>query len=486
MVPTPEIVHASLNRTLRGLAPLYQARITSRYERLLPLLRLLLRPRDIYERNRAWPGVRPIGKEATTYLSPSESWRARDVIVAYAIQSQADSDELWDLFYAYCRYGPIGLVDAFLEDTVEFAPREILEYTRFLRVGKHPRSDPGVYVGELLDAYADTLGIPRLPAFVSRYLFASQRLLDRWFLPEHDTTSNQPKTIRRLNTAHMYPHHTWMYWAAPFPVQCFVNDYHPTPVEPWLCGFTDMSSGEIMDVQVSIGKPSTSNFGIGLRQALWHFDASWWPARGIPDRIVVPEVIVETLSEFSSALAMMHCQLYPAEKVNDTASWLPTATSSWFAQLFHVVATRPAVTVSQLRQLVVEFFHDAALTVSSKATPSVFAEASTSLPWGHEIASALLLPTVGQQQVHGGVISVFAVPYDVAALGMTDGSRVDVRFDPWDARWVYIVEAYAQVRRVAAIGFEHRTTWFELLRKPELLRLFDQLTQVTRKVASYE
>lgn len=455
-----------LQRSVDGLSAPYHTRVVERYNQILPLLFMLLRPRDIYERNRAWPGVRPPGKAATTYLSPQESWRARDVISAYAVQGQEDADVLWTFFAAYCQYGPIGLIDALTTDDDAFAPREIHAYARFLRVGKHPRSDPGIYVRELINTYADMRGIPRLPTFLSRYVFASQRLLDRWFFPEQHQTADQPKVTRRLNRTQSYPHHTWTYWAAPLPFPCVLHQEDSTCVVPWLCGFSDVASGTHMDIQVSLGVPTAAVFGIGLRQAIWHCGCTWWPARGIPDHIVVPPALLNSCRRFATPLLLMHCDLHAQDYGENAQAYGIDVQTPWFTQMVDALTLRELGTITQLQHRLAAYVHDTVAPASTRTPPTTFTVEATSLPWGHEIGSTLLLPSAGLHYLSQGVVTVFGVPYAVQTLDNDASIPVDVRFDIWDARQVYLVTEWARVHRAAAVAFEHGTSWWDLLHPP--------------------
>jgi hypothetical protein len=101
----------SILRALTDLLPEHQVIVAQQYKRLLPVLLLLMRPRDILERNRTWPGISPKGKQATRYLTVKWARQARVTIQSYATESGEDPDLLWQLCRAYFRYGPIGLID---------------------------------------------------------------------------------------------------------------------------------------------------------------------------------------------------------------------------------------------------------------------------------------------------------------------------------------------------------------------------------------
>lgn len=137
---------------------------------------------------------------------PRRVRQARDIIDAYAVQHDEDKDEVWHLFYAYCRYGSIGLLDALPVDTVPLMPEELQTCALFHRLGKHPRSDVGIYIRQLLSTYANDLGYALLPPFLARYAFAQERKLEHWYLPEGDATEHVTKTTRRLNLQQDYPH----------------------------------------------------------------------------------------------------------------------------------------------------------------------------------------------------------------------------------------------------------------------------------------
>lgn len=142
----------SIDRAIRGLSVEHRQIIQERYARLLPVLNILMRSHDIYERNRTWPGTRPLGKVATSWLDPKRVPYARDIIYAYSAQVDEENDILWKLFYAYCRYGPIGLLDALPINDVSVIPYELQQCATFHRLAKHPRSDAGIYIRQLLNA----------------------------------------------------------------------------------------------------------------------------------------------------------------------------------------------------------------------------------------------------------------------------------------------------------------------------------------------
>jgi len=166
-------IKPSIQRAVRGLAPEYQQVVIERYERILPVLFQKLTGRDILERNRAWPGCSPQGKGATTLLTHRGLRDLRDAIKTYVNQyPEENADELYALLYAYCRYGPIGLLEAMPSHLPSLMDERLQELADFHRLGKHPRSDTGIYIRNLLEHYCDALGIPRLPDFVARYTYA--------------------------------------------------------------------------------------------------------------------------------------------------------------------------------------------------------------------------------------------------------------------------------------------------------------------------
>ena len=482
MVPTPEIIQASLNRTLRGLTPLHQARITSRYERLLPLLRLLLRPRDIYERNRAWPGVRPIGKEATTYLSPSESWRARDVIVAYAIQSQADPNELWDLFYAYCRYGPIGLVDALDADESIWVPEALQACAQFHRLAKHPRSDAGSYIRELLAEYATALQVDTLPDFLARYVFVAERRLTNWFVGEHAKTAHLVKTTRRLNLDQDYPHQCWFMKSSQFPFTCILSERHPTAVQPWLLWCWDHHTGETQGVVITPYQPTIHDVLRCYRWSIWHYEAPWWSSRGAPERLILPNQSTPLESTTKLAFVYTHCQCVPSNKTDaanvldaseDTPLWygLPGDFTEWLAYIGDgfINARRRPTTVAELRTRLLDYFQELTEQMATRSTPSFLSSQGVSLPWSQDAAAVLLLPSAGVHVLNGQEVYVFGVPYRRSSPSQRTSTSADIRFDPDDARLVYLVHNSASIEVAHARDFEHPAAWIELVDDPSLI-----------------
>lgn len=302
----------SIERSLRGLSAEHGQIVQSRYNRLLPVLHILMRWHDIYERNRAWPGTSPTGKVATSWIAPSQAAQARDVIDAYATQVGEERDQLWKLFYGYCRYGPLGLIDALPDDTPPLIPQQLQEFATFHRLAKHPRSDAGMYIRELLDAYANDLGYPRLPAFVARYAFIEERKLERWFFPKEKATEKIAKTTRRLNVSNYYPHRRWQAGIVQLPLTCRLAQRHQLSIQPWLTWMADIHTDTLMGFRLSPHPPTTWDILLTFRWSIWHYDAPWWNARGTPDELVVPPTATGLDVLASKSLSYLRVALHSA------------------------------------------------------------------------------------------------------------------------------------------------------------------------------
>jgi hypothetical protein len=474
-----EQLKPSIARALQGLSGEYQDLVVQRYLRLRPVLLMLLRPRDILERNRTWPGAHPRGKAATTYLVPREANRARDVIDAFAASVNENPNELWVLFREWCRYGPIGLINAVSSDLTPVISDELQECVAFHRLAKHPRSDAGTYIRELLDVYADQLGQPRLPRFIARYAWAMDRKIDRWFASESEKTEHIPRTTRRLNLEKSYPHRRWIVRLIPLSIRCTLSRRHPIPTEPWLVSIDDECAGDQMGFRLCRAVPTAADLWLTLRWSIWHHDAPWWPVRGAADEVVVPDELnvahsdqqalsylrmrvssVNAQHPLSAAGAGCHSNSLPHHVV----SWLEYQTRKTLSDARH------GMTLADLRLALLDLLREAPRENGiPRATPIALAESGCSLPWGHGIAAALLLPSGGIHRVHQGMVSLWGVPFDLTASGLPDGKEVDIRYDPDDARRTYAVYDNARVVPAPACAFEHRTTWLELVTDPAVL-----------------
>jgi hypothetical protein len=118
---------------------------------------------------------------------------------------------------------------------------------------------------------------------------------------------------------------------------------------------------------------------------------------------------------------------------------------------------------------VLDYLRDASATTSAVNPPNMLIVQGVSLPWESGLAATLLLPSAGETIVRDGKVWPFGVPFDAAAGDIPDGQSVDVRYDPMDARYVYLVYKSAHVRRVSASAFEHRVAWAELVDDPAML-----------------
>ncbi len=290
----PPVIAPSIHRVLCGLTPEFSTLITERYQRLLPILFRLLRPRDILERNRAWPGVRPINKGTTRLLATRNGSTLRACIKEYVLSDgkDEDTDELWQLLRAYCRYGPIGLIEVLPSSLPPLVADVLQDCADFHRLAKHPRTDAGIYIRELLNQYADDLGIARLPSFVARYAFASDRRITRWFVGDGPVTDSISKTYRRLNLNQSFPNQIWTLGMSQLPIQCHLARRHPSLVTPWLIWITDKHSQQLMGLRVCVGPPTPQDAMLALRWSIWPYDPPWWPGRGAPG-VRLPTLIHE-------------------------------------------------------------------------------------------------------------------------------------------------------------------------------------------------
>lgn len=467
-------------RALRGLCAGQQAAIVESYRRLQPVLLLLMRPRDIMERNRTWPGVRPVGKGATTYLIARETNRARDIIDAYAAGVGEDADALYALFRAYCRYGPIGLFDAVPSQLPPLIPNELQECAEFHRLGKHPRSDAGIYIRELLDKYAEELGFPPLPAFVSRYAWATDRRIERWFFGETGKTEHVAKTTRRLNLDQPYPHQRWLTRMAPLAISCLLSRRHQVLVEPWLIWMIDEHTNTLMGFRISPSRPEIQDVWLTFRWSIWHYDAPWWKSRGVPDQIAVPSDLA--MLNGSSQRALMYTRtsnqsadipdMVPMSLSTDSTTGLPEKFTAWLdlqARRLSVTQIR-RITLAEIQMMLLDLVCEAmGDDVVARSTPTILADQACSLPWSTGLAAALLMPSAGHYPVSNGRVAPWGIPYDLVETGVADGAIVDVRYDPDDARHVFVIFDGAHVAKAAACAFEHRIMWLELVEHPTVL-----------------
>lgn len=476
-----ELQAPSIQRTLKDLPASYQELISERYRRLLPVLLLLLRPSDIAERNRTWPGVKPDGKQATTYLSNQSAKLARQRLQRYCDEHGESAEELWELFRAYCQYSPIGLIEALPNQLPAIIPQPLQDLADFQRLGKHPRADAGIYIRQLLDQYANELGVPCLPTFVARYAWASDRKVERWFTGESSRTEHVAKTTRRLNRIGYYPHQCWLTRVVQLPFPCLLSRRHPLPIQPWLIWLHDAHTKELMGYRVCPYKPTPQDLALALRWSVWHFGASWWPSRGIPDTLVLIEPFRAASPDMRRALAYLHTSLQaiPANVGPPTASpgyvgW-PENFSAWLHHLRQRAERLPSArlwTMADLSMLLLDYLEGTMLEgTAARTTPKYLQEQNCSLPWSTGIGAALLLSSAGVLQISSGLIKVWGIPYDLRASGVPDGTAVDVRYDPDDARQIHIVQGRAVVAQAPACAFEHRTDWYELVEDPALLNI---------------
>ena len=473
----------SINRALQGLNSEVQQVVLERYHRILPVLLRLLRPQDIRERNRTWPGVSPTNKGATRLLLVKCARQIRLCIKEYAANSNEDRDELWLLLRAYCQYGPIGLIDVLPTSLPLLISEELQDCATFHRLAKHPRSDAGIYIRQILEHYAENLGQSRLPKFVARYAFATNARYERWFFDEGPHTALIPKTHRRLNLSLTYPHQSWRTGIAQLPFRCRLAERHPILVTPWLTWLYDVCTKSLMGVRLTATHPTSQDVLLTLRWSIWHYGMPTWKARGAPDVVIVPSGFHDCKTIALQALFYTHTHITVEDHdlaVEERTSadkvfiGFPESFKSYLDRwsLSLVASPRSTLpTLSECLTFLLDYVHtDTAEMTFISPTPSVFAAFQVSLPWSTGIASALYLPPGHVQAVTQGEVELFGVPFDAAGSGLTDGTIVDVRYDPDDARSVYLIHAGHHVTKASASAFEgERRPWLELVADPSLL-----------------
>lgn len=459
----------SIERVLQNLDFEGQLRLNERYRRLLPVLGLLLRPSDIARRNRTWPGSKPEGRAATSYLSTGEARIARDVIESYATQVAEDATELWQLFRAYCRFGPIGLLEVFSSDS-PLVPDALQECADFHRLAKHPRADAGIYIRPLLEHYADELGMPRLSKFIARYAWASDRKLERWYVGESSSAEHVSRTARRVVLGQSYPHKRWRTHLAPLPIHCRITSRNKEMIQPWLIWMTDKYTSSLMGFRLCATEPTIVDFGLTLRWSIWHFGASWWPARGAPESVDIPLQWAGQTEPLVYPLSFLHTNLrpVPTESNDCTTSrypgW-PEGFEVWVNHQQRATRSPHAVwTIAELRNGLIEYVQETLLpTIAARTTPLTLQMADCSLPWSSGIGVVGLLPSGGHSQVSNNRVHLWGVPFDLFGEAIADGTTVNVRYDPDDARRVYAVVGQAKVVIAVASAFEHQMSWADLI-----------------------
>ena len=457
----------AIRRASKGLTSEFHELLIERYQRIFPVLLNMMRPNDIYERNRTWPGIRPEGRAATHWISGIQAKKAQNQIKNYAAQHNENDDELWKLFYAYCRYGPIGLIEALPNNLSLLIPTALQEFANFIRLAKHPRSDAGTYIRELLNDYADQLGLAHLPPFVARYAFTSDRKLERWFVGEKENTAYISKTTRRLNTNLPFEQQCWEARIAPLPLDCRLAHRHPIQIQPWICWIFDILTETLMGFRICSHIPTTQDILLCFRWAVWHFNSPWWPARGAPDILLLPPQYLNIPSNARRSLHYLHCVTKSTEPSSEnTHLGLPDSFFIWINSISHTINTpsRHTITISELTEHILDHLQDMNSSISSIRPPALLVERGVSLPWENGIAATELLPSAQSQISRGNSISLFDIPFKIVnECNLPEGQIVKVYYDPDDARWIYMVPNGAYVYMAEASAFEHKMAWIELI-----------------------
>lgn len=305
-------------------------------------------------------------------------------------------------------------------------------------------------------------------------------MIERWYFGEGDSTEHVAKTTRRLNIDDPYPHKRWLVRIAPLPLPCVLARRHPISVEPWLCWINDEHTSTLMGLRVCPAQPAVQDIWLTFRWSIWHYEAPWWKARGGPDELVVPAELATLDIDTQRALAYLRTRVHNGNSAELISTSLPTETTTslppnmlnWLtSQAKNPLATQARIiTLSELQATLLELIQEAQKDdVIARSTPAALAEQGCSLPWGRSIAAALLLPSAGTHRVYQCQVSPWGVPFDLSTSGLPEGKEVEIRYDPDDARTIYVTYEGAHVVQAPAKAFEHQATWLELVDSPTVL-----------------
>lgn len=449
----------SIHRVLRDVSPVVGQIISERYHRILPILSTLLSHTEIVQRNKTWPGTSPAGKGATRWLMVQHKDHLREVIKAFAKSQQEPESELSCLTNAYLRHGPIGLIDAIDSDQESLIDEDILACARFHRLAKHPRADVGLYIRELLARYVQASGSPTaITPFVARYAFASTRRLKQWYVSDDVSTEHVPKTTRRLNLDAPYLHQRWRTSCLQLELLCASSARQTQLARPWMITMQDEFAGALMGFRLLSRRPTAKDYACLLRRSIWHHDMAWWPERGAPEYLRLPTGDGgDPLTDQALGLLHITVEVGPATPP-------PPIVQEWHTAIVtDAVHDHQPPTVFTLEQRWLDYLQHQAASRVTRPTFTSLLQQQVSLPWSNSLAAVGLLPSAGQQEVGNGEFVIFGVPFDAQAAGIAEGARVEVRYDPDDARTVFLIIAERQVIRAEASAFEGpRIPWSEV------------------------
>jgi hypothetical protein len=263
---------------------------------------------------------------------------------------------------------------------------------------------------------------------------------------------------------------------APLPFRCILAQRHLITVDPWLIWTTDDYTDTLMGFRICADRPTKQDMLLTLRWSIWHYGAPWWKARGAPDLLLMPPHLEGATTEMERrALFYIRCRLVGkgkeaiiTEQILSDCSiqahaylGFPDTFVDWLTAIStysHARVQRGLFDLAKLRFSLLDYLHDEWATANfAAATPSPIAEQFVSLPWSVGIAATLFLPSGGTQNVKLGRVFLFGVPFDAGACGLGDGKEVEIRYDPDDARAIYLIYDGASIVQASACTFEHHT-----------------------------
>lgn len=216
-------------------------------------------------------------------------------------------------------------------------------------------------------------------------------------------------------------------------------------------------------------EPTARDVLLTLRWSIWHYGAPWWNARGAPDILVVSESFQVSDHAFQRVLRYLQTRLVPSngkemtDENHDYCQGFPDDFGTWVKAIGQRSPPN-SMTLADLRTLMIDYVYDfVAEQTFSASTPSALVEQHVSLPWSRSIAATLLLPSGGTTTLQHGKALLWGVPFDASSSGLDDGTSVDVRYDPDDARSIYIIADHARIASLPAWAFEHHIPWVELV-----------------------
>jgi hypothetical protein len=233
------------------------------------------------------------------------------LIAAFAREAVLDERDARGRLRDFLTYGLLGLLPRSTRSRA-IDPR-LLEWLELIKLGRLEGSISWSAVAQGLRTYCQFLKIEEPSVQISRSLYNSLPKPRYWHGGKGRAVDGyRQRATRRVNTRPRL-HETWAVLRIPVDLELELGQ----PRRYFLVLVIDLNSELPMGGWLSDSVPGSREVGLALYQAIFHVGCLNWPLHGLPERIIVPnELVQDGCDDLKRAATMLLARVELVEKIS--------------------------------------------------------------------------------------------------------------------------------------------------------------------------